>query len=104
MSARHRRQDQLAIPAGAEVAHSSIENPNQSEGQAYSKVRLQLLATQIHDLGAYPLFHLLAEIVEGAPPIPRIERYARLSREHGHFIRALGGDQFPDRLFVISGN
>src|SRR6516165_4952607 len=80
MSARHRRQDQLAIPAGAEVAHSSIENPNQSEGQAYSKVRLQLLATQIHDLGAYPLFHLLAEIVEGAPPTAGNRPMSSISR------------------------
>ena len=57
-------------------------------------VRLQYLVEQIHALGPYPLSHLLAEIIGGASPLPRIERYARLSREHGDFIRATGCDQF----------
>ena len=66
--------------------------------------RLQYLVGQIHALGPYPLSHLLAEIIGGASPLPRIERYARLSREHGHFIRANGGDQFPARFFIVNGN
>jgi len=72
--------------------------------EAYSRVRLQLLAAQIHSLGPYPLFHLFVEIADGAQPLSRIERYARLSRERGPFIPALRGDQFPERLFVIDGN
>jgi hypothetical protein len=67
-------------------------------------VRLRFLVERIYRLGPFPLFHLLAELVAGAPPLPRIERYARLSREYGDFIRANGGDQFPGRFFVIDGN
>jgi hypothetical protein len=68
-----------------------------------SRVRLQFLSEEIYKLGPHPLYHLLAEIVDGAQPAPRIERYARLSRELGQFIHALGGDQFSDRLLVIDG-
>jgi hypothetical protein len=72
--------------------------------QQLSRVRLERQVKEIHGLGAYPLFHLLTQIINGAPPPPRIERYARLSRERGQFIRAHGGDQFPDRLFVVDGD
>jgi hypothetical protein len=51
-----------------------------------------------------PLANVLAEIIGGASPLPRIERYARLSRERGHFIRASGGDEFPPRFFIVNGN
>jgi hypothetical protein len=66
-----------------------------------SDVPLRFLVERIYRLGPYPLFHLLAELVAGAPPLPRIERYARLTREYGGFIRANGGNQFPGRFFVI---
>jgi hypothetical protein len=67
-------------------------------------VRLRFLAEQIHRLGPRPLFELLAEIVGGAASMERIERYARLSREHGDFIRANDGDQFLGCFLVIDGN
>jgi hypothetical protein len=67
-------------------------------------LRLRSLVEQIYPLGQRPFFELLAEIVGGAPPMERIERYARLNRERGDFIRANGGDQFPPRLFIINEN
>ena len=71
----------------------------QIEDPPIPTVRLQYLVEQIYALGPYPVSHLLAEIIGGASPLPRIERYARLSRERGHFIRANVGDQFPPRFF-----
>jgi hypothetical protein len=54
--------------------------------------------------GPRPLFELLAEIVCGAPSMERIERYARLSREHGDFIRENDGDQFSPKFLIVKGN
>ena len=81
-----------------------VGSPRQVADRPVPAPRLQYLVGQIHALGPYPLSHLLAEIIGGASPLPRIERYARLSREHGHFIRANGGDQFPPRFFIVNGN
>ena len=81
-----------------------VGSPRQVADPPIPAVRLQYLVEQIHALGPYPLSHLLAELIGGAPPLPRIERYARLSREYGGFIRANGGNQFPGRFFVIDGN
>jgi hypothetical protein len=80
-----------------------IGSPRGTADPPIPAVRLRFLAEQIHGLGPRPLFELLAEIVSGAPSMERIERYARLSREHGDLIRANGGDQFPPRLFVVNG-
>ena len=81
-----------------------VGSPRQVADRPVPAARLQYLVGQIHALGPYPLSHLLAEIIGGASPLPRIERYARLSRERGHFIRANGGDQFPPRFFIVNGN
>jgi hypothetical protein len=81
-----------------------VGSPRQVADPPIPAVRLQYLVEQIHALGPYPLSHLLAELIGGASPLPRIERYARLSREYGGFIRANGGNQFPGRFFVIDGN
>jgi len=81
------------------LRNSSIENCNVVE-----PVRLRLLSQQIYALGERPLFELLAEIVGGAPPMERIERYARLNRERGDFIRANSGDQFPPKFLIVKGN
>jgi hypothetical protein len=81
-----------------------VGSPRQVADPPIPAVRLQYLVEQIHALGPYPLSHLLAEIIGGASPLPRIERYARLSRERGHFIRATGGDQFPNHFFIVNGN
>jgi hypothetical protein len=81
-----------------------VGSPRQVADPPSPAVRLQYLVEQIHALGPYPLSHLLAELIGGASPLPRIERYARLSREYGGFIRANGGNQFPGRFFVIDGN
>jgi hypothetical protein len=67
-------------------------------------MRLRFLTQQIYNLGPRPLFELLAELVGGAPPLERIERYGRLAHEYGAFIRAPGGDQFPPRFFTLAGD
>jgi hypothetical protein len=56
--------------------------------------RLCRLAEQIHSLGPYPLAHLFAELVDGAPLEPRLEVYARLA-PLGFFICAHNGDKLP---------
>jgi hypothetical protein len=78
--------------------------PISSPRANYEATRLRFLAEQIHGLGPRPLFELLAEIVCGAPSMERIERYARLNREHGDFIRANGGDRFPPKFLIVRGN
>jgi len=70
---------------------------------ALTTTRLRFLAQEIHGIGPRPLLELFGEIVAGAEPISCIERYGRLSFEYGDFIRALGGDQFPQQLFVVGG-
>jgi hypothetical protein len=86
-------------------AFQLLPAPPISSPQAnYGAARVRCLAEQIHGLGPRPLFELLAEIVCGAPSMERIERYARLSREHGDFIHKNGGDQFPPRFFIVNGN
>jgi hypothetical protein len=73
-------------------------------GGTLTTVRLRFLAEQIYSIGPRGLYELLAELVEGAPPLERIERYGRLAHEYGAFIRALGGDQFPPRFFTLAGD
>jgi hypothetical protein len=80
---------------------------NSSAAQISDKVsrnttqRLRHLAELIYTLGPRPLFELLAEIVAGASPLERIERYGRLARDYGSFIRANGGSQFSSQIFVV---
>jgi hypothetical protein len=74
-----------------------------SSPRANEAARLRFLAEQIHGLGPRPLFELLAEIVWGAPSMERIERYARLSRGYGDFIRENGGEQFPPKFLIVKG-
>jgi hypothetical protein len=45
--------------------------------------RLRHLAGQIHSLGPYPLFHLLRELVDGAPLESCLEAYASFIEAHG---------------------
>jgi hypothetical protein len=65
------------------------------------RLRLRYLAGQIHEPDPRPLSELLTEIAEGADPFEAAERYARLNREHGDFIRANGGDRFASSPFSI---
>jgi hypothetical protein len=81
-----------------------VGSPRQVADRPVPAARLQYLVGQIHALGPNPLSHLLAEIIGGASPLPRIERYARLRRERGDFIRANGGDQVSHCLFIVNGN
>jgi hypothetical protein len=52
-----------------------------------SIARLRRLAERLHALGPRPLFEFLREIVAGADPMARLERYAELER--GDDIRTL---------------
>jgi hypothetical protein len=63
-------------------------------------VRLRRLARRLHGLGERPIYELLAEIVQGADIMVRLERYAALDPDT---VRALGGDELPNQLFVIEG-
>jgi hypothetical protein len=54
--------------------------------------RVHLLATRIHDLGPRPLAELLYEILSGADPLSRIERYAALDRA---IVAAVGASDLP---------
>ena len=78
--------------------------PISSPRANYQTTAFQFLAEQIRGLGPRPLFELLAENVCGAHSMERIERYARLSQEHGDFIRENGGDQFPPKFLIVKGN
>jgi len=62
--------------------------------------RLRHVAQQIHDLGARPLFELLAELVDGGGEqvLDRLERYASLPAD---FIADYGGRNLPG-LQVLS--
>lgn len=70
----------------------------QSIGQRSARIRH--LAARIHPLGPRPLAELLIELDRGADLMPRLEAYARID---GNFIRALGGDQFPQLRRVSGG-
>jgi hypothetical protein len=87
-----RKDNQLPLPSTPEGGGTS------------TTVRLRFLAEQIYSIGPRGLYELLAELVGGAPPLECIERYGRLAHEYGAFIRALGGDQFPPRFFIVNGN
>jgi hypothetical protein len=62
-------------------------------------LRLRHLAGRIHALGPRPTFELLCELAGGADVMARCERYAALDRDVVH---ALGGDQLPSNIFLIS--
>ena len=67
---------------------------------AIPDVRLRHLVGRVHDLGPRPLYELFRELIAGADPLPRIERYAELD---AGFIQALGGDQFAGPRIVSGG-
>jgi hypothetical protein len=56
--------------------------------------RLWVLACRLHELGKRPLFELLVEIVCGADPVERLERYARLDP---YVVRKIKADCTPPR-------
>jgi hypothetical protein len=62
--------------------------------------RVHLLAARIHRLGERPLAELFLELLAGADPVDRIERYAALA-PLADFIAAQGGDRLPARVRAV---
>jgi hypothetical protein len=56
------------------------------------KSRVHLLAARVHHLGPRPLAELFCEILSGADPLARIERYAELDPA---IVGAVGGRDLP---------
>jgi hypothetical protein len=67
-------------------------------GKPIALARLRRLADHLHTLGPRPIFEYLREIIAGADPVDRLERYAELDPE---VIRALGGDRLPPAHRVV---
>ena len=70
-----------------------------ASSRAIPDVRLRHLAQRLHDLGPRPLCELLREIISGADPVHRLERYAALDAQ---VVKALGGDHCAT-LRVLEG-
>jgi hypothetical protein len=62
--------------------------------------RLRYLAEHLHALGPRPLYEYLREIVAGADPMARLERYCELDPD---VVRRLGGDRMPPSHRVVGG-
>lgn len=56
--------------------------------------RIFHLSRRVHSAGPRALGEIMREILDGADPVERLERYARLDH-YGDFIRANGGDRLP---------
>jgi hypothetical protein len=59
---------------------------------ALSTARLHRLAAHLHALGPRPLAEYLAEIIGGADPLLRLERYCALDVD---VVRRLGANRMP---------
>ena len=57
-------------------------------------LRIRQLAPRLHRLGPRPFFEFCCEIVGGADPMTRLERFAALDGLND-FIRANGGHDLP---------
>jgi hypothetical protein len=62
--------------------------------------RLRYLAQRLHALGERPLYEFLREIIAGADPVARLERYAALDAD---VVRALGGDRLAGPRVIAGG-
>src|SRR5262245_16268725 len=58
------------------AAAERVVPPTSASLASSTALRLRYLANRLHQLGPRPLFELLAEAVQGAPLIERLERYA----------------------------
>jgi hypothetical protein len=76
----------LSAAAGRVLPPTSATLPSSTA------LRLRRLAEHLHRLGPRPVFEFLAEVVQGAPPIERLERYAQLDPA---MVGALGADTLP---------
>jgi hypothetical protein len=62
--------------------------------------RLRRLAGHLHALGPRPLYEYLREIIGGADPQKRLERYCELAPD---VVRTLGADRIPPSHRVAGG-
>ena len=104
---RNRFHNRRAAIAREGIAGEEVSRPAPFATSATlatsTALRIRHLAEKIHGLGPRPTFELLCEIVGGADPMERIERYGRLAREHDDLIRSLGGGHFPQRFYLLDG-
>jgi hypothetical protein len=92
---------QLLSSAAASDKFDCVERlapPSSLTLPSSTAVRLRHLANHLHRLGPRPLYEILAEAVQGAPLIERLERYALLDPET---VRALGGDTLAPTIIRI---
>jgi hypothetical protein len=62
--------------------------------------RIRYLAAHMHSLGPRPLAEYLTEIIAGADPMARLERYAELDAD---VVRRLGADRMPPSHRLVGG-
>jgi hypothetical protein len=62
--------------------------------------RIRYLARHLHSLGPRPLAEYLAEIIAGADPLARLERYCELDPD---LVHRLGADRMPPTHRVVGG-
>jgi hypothetical protein len=86
------KNDSLRPAAGHIASPSSITLPSSTA------LRLRYLASRLHELGPRPTFEFLAEALQGAPILDRLEAYGRLDPET---VRALGADALPPTVVRI---
>jgi hypothetical protein len=80
------------------VAAERIVPPTSATLASSTAIRLRYLASHLHKLGPRPTYELLAEIVQGAPALERLEAYGRLNPQTVH---ALGADALPPPIVRI---
>jgi hypothetical protein len=78
-----------------------VTTPTAATVASSTSLRLRCLAQRIHDLGAYPLFQMMAELSESSTAMDAFERYGGALAAHGDLIRAFGGRDLPPILWRI---
>ncbi len=67
--------------------------PMRKMAQPVSDARLRRLCARLHALGPRPLYELFREVLDGADPLARLERYAEIDAA---IVKYLGADQMRE--------
>jgi hypothetical protein len=65
---------------------------------ANTAARIRLLAEHLYSLGPQPVWRYIQEIVSGADPVERLERYGALDRD---VVRRIGADEMPPKVWPV---